>query len=146
MLIPAGETLVFGTDNPDPMVTIQVTHNDFFKRIVFSGDVGLGEAYTAGNWNSDDPVALLMLLIQNRKHLERQGILQSIMAGLRLIQQILAANTFSGSRRNIRAHYDLGNDFFEVFLDRDSSDVFLCRVSLRRINPWKKHKKTKSEI
>lgn len=90
---------------------------DALERIQRSGDIGLAEGYIEGQWDSPDLTALLRLCIQNRDHMESLvyghwwGRL-----GFRL-RHLLNRNTRSGSARNIHAHYDLGNDFYRLFLD-----------------------------
>ena len=87
------------------------------ERVQRSGDIGLAEGYINGQWDSPDLTALLRLCIANRDHMERLvyghwwGRL-----GFRL-RHLLNRNTRSGSARNIHAHYDLGNDFYRLFLD-----------------------------
>lgn len=87
------------------------------ERIQRSGDIGLAEGYIEGQWDSPDLTALLRLCIRNRDHMEQLvygnwwGRL-----GFRL-RHLLRRNTRAGSARNIHAHYDLGNDFYRLFLD-----------------------------
>lgn len=87
------------------------------ERIQRSGDIGLAEGYIEGQWDSPDLTALLRLCISNRDHMEQLvygnwwGRL-----GFRL-RHLLHRNTRAGSARNIHAHYDLGNDFYRLFLD-----------------------------
>jgi cyclopropane-fatty-acyl-phospholipid synthase len=86
-------------------------------RILSSGDIGLAEGYIEGQWDSHDLSALLRLCISNRDHLEQLvyghwwGRL-----GFRL-RHLLRRNTRAGSAKNIHAHYDLGNDFYRLWLD-----------------------------
>lgn len=88
-----------------------------FEAVLARGDIGLGEAYMAGQWDSEDPAALLTLLARNRERLGRAVYGRFLqLAGYRLWHR-LRANTRSGSRRNIEAHYDLGNAFYRQWLD-----------------------------
>jgi len=90
----------------------------FYRRIALNGSVGAAEAYMDGLWDCDDLVALVRMLVRNRDRLDAMergparigGALMRAWAALR-------RNTHAGSRRNIAAHYDLGNDFFRLFLD-----------------------------
>ena len=83
------------------------------------GSVGAGEAYMAGLWDSPDLVAVIRVLAANRKAMDRME-----QGGARLYGWLLrglhrlARNTVPGSRRNISAHYDLGNEFFAAWLDK----------------------------
>lgn len=86
-------------------------------RTLKSGDIGLAEGYIAGEWDSPDLAALLRLCMTNRDHV------QSLVYGSwwgRLgyrLRHLLQRNTRAGSARNIHAHYDLGNDFYHLWLD-----------------------------
>ncbi|MFA9285396.1 class I SAM-dependent methyltransferase [Comamonas sp. SY3] len=90
---------------------------DALDRVQRSGDIGLAEGYIDGQWDSPDLSALLRLCIANRDHLE-QLVYGSWWGrlGFRL-RHLLRRNTRAGSARNIHAHYDLGNDFYRLFLD-----------------------------
>ncbi|CAM4294040.1 Cyclopropane fatty-acyl-phospholipid synthase and related methyltransferases [Comamonas aquatilis] len=87
------------------------------ERTLKSGDIGLAEGYIAGEWDSPDLAALLRLCMSNRDHV------QSLVYGNwwgRLgyrLRHLLQRNTRAGSARNIHAHYDLGNDFYHLWLD-----------------------------
>lgn len=87
-------------------------------RLARRGDLGFAESYVAGDWDSDDPATLLQLLAENLDELfavaQRSGIVR-LLGGLR---HRLRRNSLRGSRRNIAAHYDLGNDFYAEWLDR----------------------------
>jgi cyclopropane-fatty-acyl-phospholipid synthase len=99
-------------------VTIQVRDPHFYSDAVFGGTTGAGEAYMHGLWDCDDLTALVRLMVVNR------DLMNDVDSGWsRLSEPVLKAahwlnrNTAAGSRRNIAAHYDLGNKFFELFLD-----------------------------
>ena len=114
-----GDVVVGDASAPGSLRTnLRVRDPDFYRQIAASGSVGAGEAYMDGAWESDDLVALVRLLVRNR------DLLDGVESGLaRLGGWAMAAlhafrrNTRSGSRRNISAHYDLGNEFFSLFLD-----------------------------
>lgn len=101
-------------------ITLQVHDPAFYRHAALYGSVGAGEAYIDGHWDCDDLVALVRLLVRNR---ERLDALESgparIAAWLLRGWEVLRPNTRSGSRRNIAAHYDLGNPLFELFLSPD---------------------------
>ena len=114
---PEGETLTFGKS---PGETVRLTINDWkvADNVFLSGDIGLGESYIAGHWESDNINGLIKLGIDN------YDILKRVIAGARFKiaiyrfkNLILNRNTKSGSRRNIHAHYDLGNNFYQSWLD-----------------------------
>jgi cyclopropane-fatty-acyl-phospholipid synthase len=105
----AGETL---------RACVRVHDPAFYRRVALNGSVGAAEAYMDGLWDCDDLVALVRILVRNRERLDAMergaarfgGAVMRAWAALR-------RNTQAGSRRNIAAHYDLGNEFFGLFLD-----------------------------
>ena len=117
--LPDGARFLFGEGEPG--VTMQVNDETVFARVLGKGDIGLAEAYLDGEWDSPDVTALLALLARNRDAL-RDAVYGSW-------RQLLAArlrhwfnrNSRAGSKRNIMAHYDLGNDFYRLWLDPSMS-------------------------
>ncbi len=101
-------------------VNLRVLDPAFYRAVAANGSVGAGEAYMDGLWECDDPVALVRLLVRNRDLLDGMEGGLARLGGLALrAWHALQRNTRSGSRRNIAAHYDLGNDFFRLFLSAD---------------------------
>ncbi len=99
-------------------VTVHVHDPRFYSEIAFGGSVGAGEAYMAGCWRVDDLTALMRILLQNRAVLDGMETgWARLAAPLQKALHWTARNTRSGSSRNIQAHYDLGNEFFQLFLD-----------------------------
>ena len=100
-------------------VRIAVNHPRFYRRTIALGSVGAAESYVDGDWDCDDLVGLVRLLVVNRALTERlEGGLARIGAiAARLVHRLLRDNSESGSRTNIAAHYDLGNELFAAFLD-----------------------------
>ncbi|MEJ2225870.1 MAG: cyclopropane-fatty-acyl-phospholipid synthase [Syntrophobacterales bacterium] len=98
--------------------TVKVYHPRFYRSLLLAGSRGLGEAYVAGWWSTDNLTAVIRVLTRNLHLLEG-----SLGQGVRLaapVFQVLKRpfrNTLAGSRANIAAHYDLGNDFYALFLD-----------------------------
>jgi len=91
-----------------------------FGRTAIAGDRGLGEAFMDGDWSSPDLVALLRLALRNHHAFNTlNGSWSWLTRQVAQVSHRLRANTRSGSRRNIAAHYDLGNEFFRLFLDAD---------------------------
>jgi len=88
-----------------------------FERTLAEGDIGFGESYIDGDWDSDDLAALLTLLAENRDTLDAAIRGQWWPLLRHRLRHWLRANTRAGSRRNILAHYDLGNDFYAAWLD-----------------------------
>lgn len=109
----------FGEQSPDRL-TADVTIHDrrFFQDIAFSGSLGAAEAWLDGYWSCDDLTALLRLFCRNLDaSLQMDTGLARLGMWLAKGAHWLASNTRSGSRRNIAAHYDLGNELFRLFLD-----------------------------
>ena len=101
-------------------VHVRVTDPRFYRALALGGSVAAGEAYGDGLWHSDDPVALVRLLLRNRDLLDamESGSARPASVALRA-WHALRGNTRAGARRNVSAHYDLGNDFFGLFLSPD---------------------------
>ena len=101
-------------------VRIEVLDPAFYRAVAANGSVGAGEAYMDGLWRCNDLVALVRLLLRNRALLDGMETGLARLGGLALRGwHALNRNTRVGSRRNIAAHYDLGNDFFKLFLSQD---------------------------
>jgi cyclopropane-fatty-acyl-phospholipid synthase len=99
---------------------IRVTNPAFYQAVAAGGSVGAGEAYMAGHWHCDDLVALVRILVRNREVLDGMETGWARLGGWMLRRwHSLRRNTEAGSRRNIAAHYDLGNEFFALFLSAD---------------------------
>lgn len=101
-------------------VTVWVDHPAFYRAVAAQGSVGAGESYIRGEWRCDNLVALVQLLVRNRALLDGMERGPARLGGW-LLQgwNRLRRNTREGSRRNIAAHYDLGNAFFSLFLSSD---------------------------
>ena len=97
---------------------IDVIDGAFYSDIAFGGSVGAGEAYMRGAWQCDDLVSLVRILLRNRDVLDNmeEGTAW-LTRSLQWFFHWLNRNTREGARRNISAHYDLGNDFFALWLD-----------------------------
>ena len=103
-----------------PPVWLRVHDLSFYRVLATQGSVGAGEAYGDGLWQTDDLVGLVRLLVRNRALLDGMETGMARVAGLLLkAWHARRANTKQGSRRNIAAHYDLGNPFFALFLSSD---------------------------
>ncbi|MBD9478230.1 cyclopropane-fatty-acyl-phospholipid synthase family protein [Pseudoxanthomonas sp. PXM02] len=112
----------FGRAGEDALPPVHVWVDDaaFYRAVAAQGSVGAGEAYIAGHWRCDDLVALVRLLVRNRALLDGMETGLARLGGWALRSwHALRRNTREGSRRNIAAHYDLGNDFFALFLSPD---------------------------
>ncbi len=125
ILAEDGQELRFGHGQPE--LAVQVRKPDFWPAVALGGSVGAGEAYMAGHWECDDLTGLVRLLLRNRAVLDgMEGGLARLSAPLRLIMHRLRRNSRAGSRRNIAAHYDLGNNFYRLWLDETL--MYSCAV------------------
>jgi cyclopropane-fatty-acyl-phospholipid synthase len=98
--------------------TVTVKDERFFRRVALGGSLGAADAYVEGLWSTDDLVTALRILLRNLpalRGLDRGGA--RLLSPFRRFAHWLNRNTRTGSRKNIAAHYDLGNDLFRLFLD-----------------------------
>ena len=114
---PEGLLHRFEGPRAGPGATITVHDPAFFRRMLLDGEIGAGEAYIRGEWSADSVMDAVRLGILNRRFLRPMVPLLWPAAAVSWVAHRARANTLSGSRQNITAHYDLGNDFFRLFLD-----------------------------
>lgn len=126
--LPDGSERRFGSG---PDVRLEIRSGALFRRLATRGKLGLGESYTAGEWESDDLVAFFELLLRNAEEagLRHRRLRRLLHARPRLRTR----NGLLRARRNIRYHYDLGNDLFGLFLDETMT--YSCAVFDRDDEP-----------
>ncbi|NJM36824.1 MAG: class I SAM-dependent methyltransferase [Akkermansiaceae bacterium] len=108
-----------------PVTARVILRNDaeFFKRCAFYGNIGLGEAYTDGLWDTNDIAAVIEWFIINVNALQGADTSSANLSGVNLLKvvnwfrHLKRENTVETSRKNIAEHYDLGNDFYQLWLD-----------------------------
>jgi cyclopropane-fatty-acyl-phospholipid synthase len=111
-------TYAFGDANATLRALIEVHNERFFVRALLGGDIGIGESYMDGDWSSPDVVSAVRIAVRNAAVLEpRNRGFSAVRRALDSLEQRFHKNSLAGSVKNIRAHYDLGNDFFRLFLD-----------------------------
>lgn len=114
------ETFHFGTRGApgEPQAEIVVHNREAYRKVLTGGTIASGEAYIEGDWSSPNPTEVTRLFSANMAALDTLQAKQHwyVRAGL-AVAHAMNRNTHEGSRRNISAHYDLGNDFFRLFLD-----------------------------
>ncbi|MFC1702187.1 class I SAM-dependent methyltransferase [Pseudomonadota bacterium] len=120
ILVEGEFSITFGeaAEQTELHARIDVLDSSFYSDIAFGGSVGAGEAYMRGAWQCEDLVSLVRILLRNRNVLDNMekgtaSLTRSVQRFLHWINR----NTREGARRNIAAHYDLGNDFFALWLD-----------------------------
>ncbi|MGB0036958.1 MAG: cyclopropane-fatty-acyl-phospholipid synthase family protein [Candidatus Acidiferrales bacterium] len=124
-IVCPGGTYSFGDPRASLRALLEIHDERFFLRALLGGDIGIGESFMDGDWSSPDVVSAVRLAIRNADLLEpKNRSVSAVRRWIDIARQRLRSNTISGSRRNIHAHYDLGNDFFRLFLDR--SLVYSC--------------------
>ncbi|WP_337185300.1 cyclopropane-fatty-acyl-phospholipid synthase family protein [Phenylobacterium sp.] len=117
-VLPDGREVRLAGAEPGPDARLVVHDYGFIRRTIGNGTIGFGEGYMAGEWDTPDLSALLEVLASNFARFEKVAFGNRLMAMLNLAQHALRRNSRSGSRRNIHAHYDLGNAFYSRWLDR----------------------------
>jgi cyclopropane-fatty-acyl-phospholipid synthase len=111
---------LFGEAGTGLRASIAVHNERFFSRVLWGGDDAAGDSYVDGDWSSPDPVAVVRLAARNLSELEGSNHILSLANRLfHRLRHRMNRNTVVGSLRNIQAHYDLSNDFFRLFLDRN---------------------------
>lgn len=113
---PAGGRLVFQGQSPGPLGEININSWRLLARLARDGDLGFAESYMAGEWSSPNLASLLKLASLNLAGL-RPVKGPGVPRFLTMLRHAMNRNTKQGARRNIAAHYDLGNGFFKLWLD-----------------------------
>jgi len=124
MIMPQGREYRLG--DPDAPVTVEMRiHNlEFFRHCALYGNIGFGESYVHGDWDTDDIAGVISWFIQNIAHSQGSQASSTKLAGMNLLKtynrilHLLRPNSLKTSRRNIAEHYDLGNDFYSLWLDK----------------------------
>lgn len=120
-VVEAGQSRVLGgKGRPEtlPQAMLEVLDKAFWKAIATGGALGAAESFMRGEWRSPDLAGLLRLMLRDQGALEGlDGPAARFASVLRQAAHALRRNTRSGARRNIAEHYDVGNDFFALFLD-----------------------------
>jgi len=118
-LIDGDVTHYFGTSKPRGVEACIVVHDArFYGEIAFGGSIGAGEAYMLGYWTSEHLTNVIRLMCVNQFVMDTlEGGYQWLMKPFMKVLHYLNSNTTEGSRKNIAAHYDLGNEMFKLFLD-----------------------------
>jgi cyclopropane-fatty-acyl-phospholipid synthase len=117
-IAPDGEVTKVVGAKPGPEARFQIADWDVLRRIMARGDIGLGEEYIAGSWTTDNVENLISLFLLNLDKLESfsDGNFMNRL-GFVIHNAMVRRNSVAGSARNIKAHYDVGNDFYQLWLD-----------------------------
>ena len=141
-----GQIFYFGEAAADAEIIAHVFihHSSSYKDILLGGSIGAGEAYMLGSWSSSSLLDVIRLMVINLEAFNKMDNARPLFNRLSTkLLHMMNANTQTGSRKNISAHYDLGNDFFSLFLDPTmmySSGIFpsaqatMEEASLNKLN------------
>ena len=117
LVTPQGEYLTFGDLREPPSAMLHIHDWRACSRLLKAGDIGFAESYVAGWLDSPDITAVLRLALRNQQVLDRMIFGGKLSTLWYRLKHLLRPNTREGSRRNIHAHYDIGNDFYRLWLD-----------------------------
>ncbi len=116
--LPDGSAAHFGTHGAgEPRAALRLHNWKVCAAVLRSGDIGFAESYIAGDWTTPDLATLLTLLIANRDRIEKIVYGNWWGALLYRARHLFNRNSRRGSKKNIHAHYDLGNPFYRLWLD-----------------------------
>lgn len=127
IITPQGTHLNFMGAKAGPVATMAIKDWEVFDDLIARGEIGLAEAYMAKRWDSSDLPVLLTFGLVNNESLEQFFHGKPFYAAWLRLKSALRDNSLTGSRRNIIEHYDLGNDFYAIWLDESmtySSGLF----------------------
>ncbi len=117
VVTPAGQRIERRAPYDGPEAVVVLHRWRALRRLVTGGDIGFAEAYVAGEWSTPDLVALIAMAAKNYESIERGVLGWAPFRAVNRIRHLRNANSKAGSRRNIAFHYDLGNDFYRLWLD-----------------------------
>jgi cyclopropane-fatty-acyl-phospholipid synthase len=121
--LPDGTRKMIGSPDAKISAHVRILNGDFFKRCVLFGDIGFAEAYVDGDWDTDDITQVISWFILNVENSPAMSgsrgkkFLVNLLGWQNRLRHWLRPNSLTTSRRNISEHYDLGNDFYKLFLD-----------------------------
>jgi len=122
--LPDGEIIEIGNGEKNIEANILIRDNAFFKKCFLFGDVGFGESYVDGYWETDNIANVIRWFLLNVEHAPSmsgsnyKNIFLNIFKFINKLGHFSKANSINGSKENIHEHYDLSNDFFKLFLDK----------------------------
>ncbi|WP_317900148.1 cyclopropane-fatty-acyl-phospholipid synthase family protein [Aurantibacillus circumpalustris] len=123
LILPSGQELKFGNGENSICARIEIKNSNFFKRCVLYGDIGFGESYVDGDWetpNIQNVIKWFLLNIENTPGISgslHNNFFINVLKFFNKIYHSKKTNSIGGSKKNISEHYDLNNTFFSLFLD-----------------------------
>jgi cyclopropane-fatty-acyl-phospholipid synthase len=115
--LPDGRTVRLGGAEPGPAAAMTITSYSFASRLLNGGDIGIAEAYLNGEWDTPDLTEFLYLFCVNHDLIQAMLADNPVMRIFQTVRHWFNRNTRRQARRNIYAHYDLGNAFYSAWLD-----------------------------
>src|ERR1700724_3626493 len=115
--LPDGRTLRLGGREPGPAAAMKLTNYGFASRLLNGGDIGIAEAYLHGEWDTPDLTQFLYLFCVNHDLIQAMLGDKPLMRFVQIVRHWFNRNTKWQARRNIYAHYDIGNAFYSSWLD-----------------------------
>ncbi|WP_414644410.1 class I SAM-dependent methyltransferase [Brevundimonas sp.] len=115
--LPNGSSHILEGREPGPSATLDIRDYRFAGRVLASGDIGFAEGYMAGEWETPHLGHLLEALARNQDNFRRLTSGNPVMKSIHWLSHRMNRNSRSGSRKNIHAHYDIGNAFYAAWLD-----------------------------
>jgi cyclopropane-fatty-acyl-phospholipid synthase len=141
---PSGDVTTARGTHPGPEAHFRIQSWDVLRRVLARGDIGLGEEYIAGSWQTDNVEKLIALFLLNSGHFQQYSdgnFLNRL--GFVIHNALVRRNSIAGSSRNIKAHYDVGNEFYALWLDRSmtySSALYAGACGLEEAQQNKYHR------
>jgi len=117
VILPNGRMLTFGGKLPGLHGVLRIHRWRVARRLIQSGGIGFAESYLAGDWDSPDVTALLQVMAENSDEVRKFFTGNPTVRFFQRVVQMFNRNSKKGSARNIHFHYDLGNEFYEKWLD-----------------------------
>lgn len=114
--LPDGRLIRLGGHEPGPNATMRLHTYGFASRLINGGDIGIAEAYLAGDWDTPDLTQFLYLFCVNHDLIQAMLRDKPLMRFVQMAQHWFNRNTRRQARRNIHAHYDIGNAFYSTWL------------------------------
>ena len=118
VIMPGGARLRFGKPNGEPRALVRIHNDRAARRFLTRGQLGFCESYLDGDWSSPDVATFFELILRNAQSMKQIMLGKKWARLLSRLSHVLKPNSKKGSRKNIYRHYDIGNDFYETWLDR----------------------------
>jgi cyclopropane-fatty-acyl-phospholipid synthase len=121
--LPDNRQITLGNGEGNIVANVVINNDEFYKRLILYGDIGFGEAYVDGLWDTDNITQVIkwfLLNIENNPAVsggKTQALALNLLKWFNKTSHLRRANSIGGSRKNISEHYDLNNEFFACFLD-----------------------------